>query len=254
MSKKRLIFSTFIWLSLITCSSFAQKLKIKFGTSVYPPFVTLDKNQEPSGFDIELAKLICKNLSAECTFKNETFQQLTPSLTANKYDVWIGAITINKNYQRQELLFTKPYFFSTTKLIATKKNLFGGAPNEIKGKKIGILAETCYPELIRKTYGSSVTIKIYDSYEKLYRALQNGDCDAVMDDELVIRNWRSRQANRSTYRLIGLPAKYKNLVWHKFGIAVAKQHPELVKILNHAISKIKRTSNYKKLINNYLNQ
>ena len=42
--------------------------KINFGVSAtYPPFESIGANNEIVGFDIDLAKALCKQMQAECT-------------------------------------------------------------------------------------------------------------------------------------------------------------------------------------------
>ncbi len=54
--------------------------KINFGVSAtYPPFESIGANNEIVGFDIDLAKALCKQMQAECTFINHAFDSLIPS-------------------------------------------------------------------------------------------------------------------------------------------------------------------------------
>lgn len=53
--------------------------KINFGVSAtYPPFESIGANNEIVGFDIDLAKALCKQMQAECTFTNHAFRQPDP--------------------------------------------------------------------------------------------------------------------------------------------------------------------------------
>jgi hypothetical protein len=61
--------------------------KISFGVSAtYPPFESLDASNQIVGFDIDLAKALCKQMQADCTFTNHAFDSLIPSLKFKKYD------------------------------------------------------------------------------------------------------------------------------------------------------------------------
>lgn len=56
--------------------------KINFGVSAtYPPFESLDASNQIVGFDIDLAKALCKQMQADCiAFTNHAFDSLIPSL------------------------------------------------------------------------------------------------------------------------------------------------------------------------------
>jgi hypothetical protein len=69
--------------------------KINFGISAtYPPFESIGANNEIVGFDIDLAKALCKQMQAECTFTNHAFDSLIPSLKFRKYDAVISGMDI----------------------------------------------------------------------------------------------------------------------------------------------------------------
>ena len=252
MTRKKLFIrsSIGIILFLINTISFAKPLTIKFAVEIYPPFTTLDSNKKLQGFEIDIAEALCKKIEAKCDFIQGEFKNVPSTLENKQFDAWINAITINQNRQTK-VLFTKPYFSSTAKLIATKNSIFNGAPTEIKGKTIGAYEHECYIEYLKKTYGSNINIKAFPSKDGAFLALKDGKVDAVIDDGLALRYWRFSQKDPEQYRLIGLPAKYSDLVQHKYGIAVAKNNYALVKKLNHAIDGIKSDGTYNKIVKKY---
>ncbi len=53
--------------------------KISFGVSAtYPPFESMDANNQIVGFDLDLAKALCKQMQADCTFTNHAFDSPDP--------------------------------------------------------------------------------------------------------------------------------------------------------------------------------
>ena len=76
--------------------------KINFGVSAtYPPFESIGANNEIVGFDIDLAKALCKQMQAECTFTNHAFDSLIPSLKFRKYDAVISGMDITPERSKQ---------------------------------------------------------------------------------------------------------------------------------------------------------
>lgn len=255
MNKKILFILGIISLSLLVggISAYAETEVIKFASGVYPPFTMLNEKKVLYGFDIDMAKAICEKARAQCVFSNEQFINMPSSLKSNKYDAWISAVSICEEHQRLGgITFTNPYFASNVLLIATKNTVFNAAPVEIKGRTIGVADHTCYIQYLKNTYGNIINVKIFPTEKDSFIALEEGLVDAVIDDEIVIRRWRSMQNGKQKYRLIGLPAKYSNLVWHNYGIAVAKNRPELVKRLNVAIERVKSDGTYDRIVKEYL--
>lgn len=230
--------------------SYARAEVIRFASAVYPPFTMLNNHQEPCGFDVDIARLLCEKINVDCSFNIDKFTNLVSSLNSRKYDAWISAITIC-NGHKKNVVFTRPYFSSTALLIATKDTIFDAAPAGIKGKIIGVADHTCYIQYLKNTYGDTVTIKTFPTEDESFLALKKGLVDAVIDDAIVIRKWRLKQRNKDKYRLIGLPAKYSELVWHKYGIAVAKNNQLLVNRLDAVIDQIKADGTYQKLVDKY---
>ena len=78
-------------LSLFSCSALAAERVIHFGTSAtYPPFEFVDGNNQVAGFDIDIARAVCKELQATCNFTNQSFDSLIPALRFKKMDAVIA--------------------------------------------------------------------------------------------------------------------------------------------------------------------
>ncbi len=85
----------------------------------YPPFESIGANNEIVGFDIDLAKALCKQMQAECTFTNHAFDSLIPSLKFRKYDAVISGMDITPERSKQ-VSFTTPYYENSAVVIAKK--------------------------------------------------------------------------------------------------------------------------------------
>ncbi len=60
---------------------------IRFATEAsYPPFESTDANNKIVGFDVDLANALCKEIDATCTFTNQAFDSLIPSLKFRRFD------------------------------------------------------------------------------------------------------------------------------------------------------------------------
>lgn len=90
----------------------SKKIKIHcvFSTSAeYPPFEYIE-NGEIKGFDIDLAKLIAKELGKEAVFDNMQFSTVLPALNSGQDDVAIATITITEE-RKKNFDFSIPYYF-----------------------------------------------------------------------------------------------------------------------------------------------
>ena len=106
--------------ALLTSFAFgaAAAEKISFGVSAtYPPFESMDANNQIVGFDIDLAHALCKQMQAECTFTNHAFDSLIPALKFKKYDAVISGMDITPERSKQ-VAFTDPYYANSALVIA----------------------------------------------------------------------------------------------------------------------------------------
>ena len=87
-----------------------EKGVLKFGTAaVTEPFSFLDKNQQPVGFDIELAIAVAQELGMKLEVTLYDFGDMIPALAAGEVDMIGACITITEERAR-EVLFSEPYY------------------------------------------------------------------------------------------------------------------------------------------------
>ena len=252
MNSKNIFLKLLCITLILSCNiSYAEVKVIKFATrGSYAPFSRLHTNEELYGFDIDIAKEVCKKLQAQCEFKVDHVSNMIQSLKTGKYDAWVSAITISED-NKKEIAYSDAYFSGMAKLLATVASAFSATPVELKGKTIGVEVGTSYILYIKKIYGDNVKIKTFSTGHDACLALKDGVVDAVIDDEVVLEHWRSEHADKKNYRLIGLPAKHLDFIKQQYAIAVAKDNVELVTAINRALGEIKSDGTYAQLVNKH---
>ncbi len=118
-----------ILLLLVGCNSSEKGNILKFATSAeYPPF-EYKVNGELKGFDIDLAKLIAKELGKEAVFIDMQFSTILPALQNGQVDAAIATITVTEE-RKQQFAFSELYYFDgiaavfkTSQPVKTKASL-----------------------------------------------------------------------------------------------------------------------------------
>ncbi|MDU4391811.1 MAG: ABC transporter substrate-binding protein ArtJ, partial [Klebsiella michiganensis] len=160
--------------------------KISFGVSAtYPPFESMDANNQIAGFDIDLANALCKQMQAECTFTNHAFDSLIPALKFKKYDAVISGMDITPERSKQ-VAFTDPYYANSA-LVISKKDAFHSFA-DLKGKRIGMENGTTHQKYLQDKHPEVKTVA-YDSYQNAFIDLKNGRIDGVFGDTAVVNEW-----------------------------------------------------------------
>jgi len=212
--------------------------KINFGVSAtYPPFESLDASNQIVGFDIDLAKALCKQMQADCTFTNHAFDSLIPSLKFKKYDAVISGMDITPERSKQ-VAFTDPYYANSAVVIA-KKGAYKSF-DELKGKRIGMENGTTHQKFIMDKHPEITTVP-YDSYQNAKLDLQNGRIDAVFGDTAVVTEWLKANDKLAA---VGDKVTDKDYFGTGLGIAVRQGNTELQQKFNAALEKVKKDGTY----------
>lgn len=74
----------------------------------YPPLMYKDENGEAKGFEVELARVMCKTLEVTCNFVDMEFPSLIPALQSNKIDIIVASMAITP-VRAKVVDFCKPF-------------------------------------------------------------------------------------------------------------------------------------------------
>jgi polar amino acid transport system substrate-binding protein len=139
-----------------------------------------------SGYEPELARLVCQKLGLEPIWHNTPMQEFYSSMQTGRYDVvWFNqAITPER---QQWVDFTRPYgIFDESVLVKAESPVQSSA--DLAGLRVGGLADSTNLALAATFPG--VTVVPYPGSDKvlpeMLAALRAGEIDALIDDELVL--------------------------------------------------------------------
>ncbi|WP_409308973.1 arginine ABC transporter substrate-binding protein [Pectobacterium sp. B1J-3] len=214
---------------------------IRFASSAtYPPFESLDANNEIVGFDMDLAKALCKQMQANCTFTNQAFDSLIPALKFRRYDAVISGMDITPERSKQ-VTFTQPYYANSAVVIAQKGKFADFAA--MKGKRIGMENGTTHQKYMHDKHPEVQTVS-YDSYQTAILDLKNGRIDGVFGDTAVVNEWIKTNPTLATVGSHVTDAEYFGT---GLGIAVRPDDKALLEKLNKALDAIKADGTYKSI-------
>ncbi len=224
---------------------------ITFATeATYPPFEYIDAAGHIQGYDIDLANALCKEMKVQCTFSNQPWDSLIPSLKLGKFNALIGALGIT-DARKQQVDFTDPYLAATASFVAPIASHLSISPEGLKGKIIGVQGGTTYEQYLATEYGDSIKIKTYTSIQDALLDLTSGRVDAIIGDTPSITDWLNKHNTEKKYGLVGEAINNPKMFGIGYAIAVKKGNTELVNAFNAALTKIKQEGIYQKLNDTY---
>lgn len=247
--KKIIIFLSAACILFSTSAMALPDKVIRFGTeATYPPFEYVNEFGQIKGFDIDIAKAVCQQMGAVCTFATQSFSSLIPSLKLGKFDAIIAAIGITPERQ-QQINFTNSYYVPSACFVAAKEKHYTLA--NIEGKTIGVQEGTTFAKFLTDQYNGKVKIKTYASIQDAFLDLVAGRVDSVITDTPIASAWLKQDDNNQAYTIIDKPILDTAHFGAGYGMGVSKDNPELLAAFNTALAEIKANGTYDKLVSDY---
>lgn len=221
---------------------------IRFATEAsYPPFEFVGTDNKIQGFDVDLANALCREMNATCTFTNQAFDSLIPSLKFRRFDAVIAGMDITPERQKQ-VLFTKAYYDNSALFIARKGQV--ASVESLKNKRVGLQNGTTHQKYLTEKMPEIKTVP-YDSYQNAILDLKNGRIDAVFGDSAVVNEWLKQN---DTLAPVGEKVTDKAYFGTGLGIAVRQGNSELQSQFNTALDKVKANGIWKTIYNKWFQQ
>lgn len=115
--------------------------KIRVATDMgIPPYGMLDGAMQPTGSDVEVAKLLAAEWGLELEFVNTTGPTRIPNINTDKADIVISSLSVTEE-RKKAVDFTKPYSFIRTAVIAPAEDATKDW-KDLEGKSVAVVRST----------------------------------------------------------------------------------------------------------------
>ena len=213
-------------------------------TDTYP-FGYQDKNGKYAGYDIDLAKLIGKEIFGEdnkVKFVPVTAADRMMKLFNEDVDMIIATMSITSS-RLQLLDFSNPYYIAGQSVLVKKGSKIKGL-RDLNGKKAIIVFGTSSESSLRAAV-PNVKIIGYKTYNEAVNGLKQGKADAIVSDDTILIGLSLKDAN-----LVLLPKRYSR---EPYAVALRKgiESEDLVRTVNNVIDETSRNGTLQKLQKNY---
>lgn len=148
-----------------------------------PPYGVLNAQQEPDGYDVDVAKLLGKYLGVKVNLVQLTSPNRIPYLVTNKIDLIVATFGITPERAKQ-VLFSIPYSAIENVVFAGKDKKIAKL-DDLKGLRVGVPRGTVQDVILTQSLGSAVKIARFDDDPSTYQALITGQVDAIAETGLT---------------------------------------------------------------------
>ena len=209
--------------------------------NTYPPMEYVDKNGKTVGFDIELAKAIGEKMGRKVEFVNSSWDAIFAGLDADKYDLVISSVGVNKDRQEQ-LALSNPYLANQQVIISSKSGKQIKSVEELAGKKVGVQVSTTSNDTCNYylSKGIDFDLREYDGMTEAFVALEGGSVDCVVTD-LVVGEY---YVHKNTNKFVKTCDKLTN---EPIAVAAKKSNQALIDKINPILEELSKDGTMTKI-------
>ena len=200
----------------------------------FPPMGFRNENNEIVGFDIDVAKEVCKRLGVELKLQPISWEAKEQELNTNNIDcIWNG---MSKNEEREKAMcLSNPYMKNQMVFVAKEKI-------DLKGKKIGVQSGSTAEEIIEPVKKEKQIKEIipYEDNITAFMDLETGRIDAVFTDEILANYFIA--SNNKDYKVLD-----EALEEEEYVIGFRKQDTTLCNKVNEILKQMKKDGTLKSI-------
>jgi len=192
-----------------------------------PPFGMTDATMQPEGSDVDIARMIAKDLGVELEMVPVTGPDRISLLLSGKADMVISSFSITP--AREKLIaFSKPYG-ALLLVIAAPRNVSIHSLSDLAGKRVGVVRGNLQDTVLTPVAPQGTSIARYDDDAAVDAALLSGEIDALCSVDSLVQTLARRHPEKQ------LEIKFQ-VHLNPYAIGVRQQDTALLQWLNQWIT------------------
>lgn len=229
-----------------------RRVAVRFLTeSDHPPFNYLDDEGVLTGFNVDLARAICQDMSAACDIQVRPWADLIPALRKGDADALIASHVATPDLVR-EFTFTDRYFYTPGRFAIRRTGpRLVATPEGLEGRRIAVRRGSPHEAYLRAFFRDS-PIQTFETGELAREALTGaGPIDLVFDDAVALSFWINGTLSRQCCELAGGPYFEPKYFGDGIGVLVQREDVQLRDLMNQALRRIRESGRYEELMLRY---
>lgn len=228
-----------------------KRVAVRFLTDGdHPPFNYLDEDGVLTGFNIDMARAICLELSATCDIQVRPWGELASALAKRETDAVIASHVLSPALLRI-FDFSDRYFYTPAWFAGRRGGeKLAPSPEGLEGLKIGVVRGGAHEAYLRAFFKESAIVT-YDSVELARDALVTSQVNLLFDDGVSLVLWLNGTLSRECCELKAGPFYEPKFFGDGIGIMVPKQDQQLKALINQALVRVRASGRYEELLLRY---
>jgi polar amino acid transport system substrate-binding protein len=198
LSKKLFMAAAVMFSYGIASSALADPVRVSVAAEPAPPSAFKNASGVWEGFEVDLAKAVCKAGNMDCVIVATVWDGIIPALQSKKIDVIWASMSITPEREKQ-ISFTIPYYNAPAEFIGNKNDKFDFSKSGLNGKTVGVESNTTFAQFMQKAYPNA-TIKLYSTQDGATADLSAGRVDLVIADAIGLDDFLKGGGNECCER------------------------------------------------------
>jgi polar amino acid transport system substrate-binding protein len=180
-----------------------------------------------TGFEVELADALARELGVRAQFVQNDWSTLVPSLERGTFDIALNGLEVTPA-RAQRIRFTRPYYLFSERLVARRGDARVRDLPSLRGLRVGTLANSLAWDLLGDAGAERVP---YEGQEEPFIDLAKGRTDAVLLDDIIV----ARYGNKPGLAVVG------DVADGRYGIGVRRDEEDLSRAVDEALGRLVRS-------------
>jgi len=211
---------------------------LRFATDdEYPPFGFLAPDGALTGFNVELARALCRELQVNCTIQARRFGTILDAIEKGEVDAAIASIRISRE-TRARAAFTLPYYRTPARFAALRnaapENM---RPATLEGRTVGVQAGSAH-EAYLQAFFPGLKLQTYPALPALLAGLKKNEVSIIFADGVSLAVWLNGADADGCCVFRDGPFTESRYFGEGAGIAVNQRNTALREALNYALTQV----------------
>jgi polar amino acid transport system substrate-binding protein len=215
--------------------------RIRFLTSVdFPPFNFIDQSGKLSGFHVDLAREICRELNVldRCQIEAVAYKDLLSTLDKGNADVVAAGIRVTPEL-RQEANLSRPFLQLPARFVTPLAQDVLRDPSTLKPGEAGVVKGTAHAVML-EAFFPEFKPKLFATRDDLLAALKAGEIRAAFGDGLQLSFWLESAAADGCCRFLGGPYYSRTILGDGLTLVTRKDEPLVARAMDAALLALAR--------------
>ncbi|MDF7637242.1 transporter substrate-binding domain-containing protein [Leuconostocaceae bacterium ESL0958] len=205
----------------------------------YAPFSYHDQNGKLTGYEVEMARDIAKEMGMKVNFVQAKWDSLIAGLNANRYDAVINNIGIRPDREKNYKM-SQAYLYPRAALIKRSDDTSINNINDIKGK---VMAQTLTSNYGQTAKDHGAEIKGISGIVDAMNLITTNRADGTLNDLGAFKAWQKSNPDAPVTSI----DVSKEIQSTPAGVLMNKKSDKLQKDVNKALDKLKKDGTLKDL-------